>query len=182
MWFNLILVITLFWGMFSPGLRQGYALTLNPATVFYVLVQTETGFNLDTDYHEFERRSGITCDISRPYEIRRCDIDMESIARLFATIPVLEYVEWLPDSVHWNAWDWDLMELKPGGYTPIVLMAELRGWDGSYADAWYLACSIIPDDTVKTVCVTRYRFGHFNYVLVPTDSIQAILDYLDALG
>ena len=177
----LFLVVLLFQALPVSARQQPMALRFNPKDIFYLWAQTETDLNKDTDYREFEWRDGVTCDLSRPPDTRRCDLNIVDIAGWFAAIPALEYVSRLPPSVQWDGWDWERMQPKPGGYTPVVLMASLKGYDGEQAGQWFIACSIVPDDPDKAVCEVAYRFGHFNYVLVPADRILQIVEALKAL-
>jgi hypothetical protein len=161
------------------------------------VVEITLQFDDSVDYHEFvymDGQSGV-CDLSRPPQARRCQFDLSALAWEFREIEIVKHVAEVPDSVNWEGWDWDTMALKPGGYTPVALAAEIREWnpDTGRARRWWLACSLLPDMPNLAVCqetdqiedgpdaaAFQLNYGYNRrFTIVRADGLLAIREALD---
>jgi hypothetical protein len=95
--------------------------TMKSEYVYELTIQADDG----ADYHQYAYVSDVLgfCDMSRPAAVRECHVDISAIARMFRHLTVVRSEPGLPSSVQWEAWDWQTMTLKEGGYTPVVLSA-----------------------------------------------------------
>lgn len=153
---------------------------LNPPDVFELWAQWDNGAN----YVELIRQpDGATYDRARPAAAQPQAVDLTALAGQLAAVPALEYVPAMPASVHWNAWDWQQMETKPGGYTEICLVARARTHDPTddTARIWWAACSLIPDQPGRAVCVRYDRMDHHNIIIAPAADVLAFIERVKAL-
>ncbi len=168
---------------------------IKPNLVFALSLQLDNG----ADYHQYvyvDDQQGF-CDLSRPVNSRECQIDLIRIIHQFKRVAVIRHAAVLPTSVQWNAWDWDTMTLREGGYTPVVMAAEIREWESESDEVhhWWVACSVIPDTPTLAVCreadivdptadvivsETTTISSLKDYVIVGADELLAISDVVGA--
>ena len=143
--------------------------------VWLARVQVDDG----RDTRLYQQSSVGWCDVSRPPDVRVCGIDVPALLQLL-DMPVLEYVPSLPKSVAWTAWDWQTMTTKPGGYTPVALVVDLRAYDvaSDTADLLYLACSRIPLEPQHGACYIGDRLDHGNYVVVRWSDLAQVIEWV----
>jgi len=149
-----------------------------PSQVFEITVQVDDG----RDYHQYVlMEDGSVCDFSRPLAYRRCNIDLIQIADKLLDISVIEYTPTLPHSVQWNAWDWEEMKTKPGGYTPVILWVDVRQYNPATDEAkqWRMACSIVPDDPELAACAVFNRYDHFNYITTEASQVVSFVEMVN---
>lgn len=146
--------------------------TMKPEYVYELTIQADDG----ADYHQYAYVSEALdfCDVSRPAAVRECHVDIGAIARMFRHLTVVRSEPGLPSTVQWEAWDWQTMTLREGGYTPVVLSAEFNEWDAETEQThhWWLACSLLPDNDRLAVC------EEVDYVAVWSDQIINV-DFAD---
>jgi hypothetical protein len=125
---------------------------MNPEHVFQISILPNQG----ADYRQFTYVSDKlgACDLSRPPQVRECHVDLFTLARQFRHVDIVKSVPSVPASIRWEAWDWETMSMKPDGYTPIMLAAEIKEWDAenNRGHQWWLACSMLPDNPQLAVC------------------------------
>jgi hypothetical protein len=152
---------------------------LNPHHVFELWLQLAS-----LSYRQLVRQpDGTVRDLARPDDAQPLDVSIVALAEQLAAIPALEYAPSMPASVNWNAWDWQQMETKPGGYTEICLVARARTHDPTddTARIWWAACSLIPDQPGRAVCVRYDRMDHHNIIIAPAADVLAFIERVKAL-
>lgn len=152
---------------------------LNPYHVFELWVQLA-----DLDYRQFMRQpDGTVVDESRPPEAQPQGVSLVALAEQLAAIPVLEYVQHMPEKVNWNAWDWQAMALKKGGYTEVCLVVRIRTHnpEEDKARIWWAACSFIPDQPERAVFVRYDRLDHNNIIIAPAADVLAFIEQIEEL-
>lgn len=152
---------------------------LNPHHVFELWLQLAS-----LSYRQLVRQpDGTVRDLARPDDAQPLDVSIVALAEQLAAIPALEYAPSMPASVNWNAWDWQQMETKPGGYTEICLVARARTHDPTddTARIWWAACSLIPDQPGRAVCVRYDRMDHHNIIIAPAADVLACIERVKAL-
>jgi len=152
---------------------------LNPHHVFELWLQLAS-----LSYRQLVRQpDGTVRDLARPDDAPPLDVSIVALAEQLAAIPALEYAPSMPASVNWNAWDWQQMETKPGGYTEICLVARARTHDPTddTARIWWAACSLIPDQPGRAVCVRYDRMDHHNIIIAPAADVLAFIERVKAL-
>lgn len=152
---------------------------LNPHHVFELWLQLAS-----LSYRQLVRQpDGTVRDLARPDDAQPLDVSIVALAEQLAAIPALEYAPSMPASVNWNAWDWQTMKQKPGGYTEICLVARARTHDPTddTARIWWAACSLIPDQPGRAVCVRYDRMDHHNIIIAPAADVLAFIERVKAL-
>jgi len=152
---------------------------LNPHHVFELWLQLAS-----LSYRQLVRQpDGTVRDLARPDDAQPLDVSIVALAEQLAAIPALEYAPSMPASVNWNAWDWQQMETKPGGYTEICLVVRARTHDPTddTARIWWAACSLIPDQPGRAVFVRYDRMDHHNIIIAPADDVLAFTERVKAL-
>jgi hypothetical protein len=72
------------------------------------------------------------------------------------------------------------MTLKEGGYTPVVLSAEIKEWDAENEQThhWWLTCSILPDNDKRAACrEVNYVDQGSNQIINVDFADQAEIEY-----
>lgn len=152
---------------------------VRPDLVFELVLQFDDG----ADYRHYayiDVQQGV-CDLSRPVNRRECQIDLIKIIHQFKRVAVINHVTELPSTVQWKSWDWNTMTSKEGGYTPIILAAEIKEWEpeSNRVRHWWLACSVIPDTPTLAVCREVDIVDPTDDALVrETVTIGSIMDYV----
>jgi hypothetical protein len=152
---------------------------LNPRHVFELWLQLAS-----LNYRQLVRQpDGSVLDLARPAEAQPKGVSLVALAEQLAAIPALEYVPTMPATVNWNAWDWQKMETKPGGYTEICLVVRVRthGPVEDRARIWWAACSLIPDQPGRAVFVRYDRMDHHNIIIAPADDVLAFVERIRTL-
>jgi hypothetical protein len=152
--------------------------TMKPDYVYELAVQADDG----ADYHQYGYVNDALgfCDLSRPAAVRECHVNLSAIARMFRRITVVKSEPALPSTVQWDAWDWQTMTLKEGGYTPVILSAEFNEWDAEHEQTrhWWLACSILPDNANLAVCEEVHYTASWSDQIINVDfADQAETEY-----
>lgn len=152
---------------------------LNPCHVFELWLQLAS-----LNYRQLVRQPDNTVrDLVRPDGARPGSVSLVALAEQLAAIPALEYAPAMPASVNWNAWDWQKMTQKPGGYTEICLVVRARTHDPvtDTARIWWAACSLIPDQPGRAIFVRYDRMDHNNIIIAPADDVLAFCERVKAL-
>lgn len=147
-------------------------LHVKPDYVWDITLEIDDG----ADYVQFvylgEELGG--CDMSRPANVRECQVDVASLARQFRKARFVDFVDELPPSVNWDAWNWDKMTMDDGGYTPVFLSATIKEWDpeAEQTTVWWVSCSVVPDERRHAIC----QETHFVEDPTVTDTVRTGLD------
>lgn len=152
---------------------------LNPHHVFELWLQLAS-----LSYRQLVRQpDGTVRDLARPDDAQPLDVSIVALAEQLAALPALDYAPTMPASVHWNAWDWQTMKQKPGGYTDVCLVVLVRAHDPASHNAlrWWAACSLIPDQPGRAVVVRYDRMDHHNIIIAPADDVLAFIERVKAL-
>ncbi len=175
-----LLVGELLFGLPSSVQATGNNLlhALKPQFVYELTIQADDG----ADYHQYAFVSDTLgfCDMSRPAAVRECHVDPSAIARMFRLITVVRSESALPPSIQWDAWDWETMTMKEGGYTPVVLSADIKEWDAENEQTrhWWLTCSILPDNDKLAACrEVNYVDRGSNQIINVDFADQAEIEY-----
>lgn len=153
---------------------------LNPSDVFELWAQWGNGAN----YVELVRQpDGTVYDRARPADAQPQGVSLAALAGQLAALPALDYAPTMPASVNWNAWDWQTMKQKPGGYTDVCLVVLVRAHDPASHNAlrWWAACSLIPDQPGRAVVVRYDRMDHNNIIIAPADAVLAFIERIRTL-
>jgi hypothetical protein len=173
---QLLFVFILILVLVKPVQAQSSILNgINPNDVFELIIQ----YNDGQDYHHYKFVEGENsiCDVSRPENIRTCNINLSGYISLWAKIPIYQYIENMPDSINWNAWNWDTFSSDLGGYTPVVVAMEIRAYDPETdrAKRYWFSASFDPANPYQAAGLVSNRIDHFNYILVDAVLLQQMV-------
>jgi hypothetical protein len=152
---------------------------LNPYHCFELWVQVAS-----LNYVQLMRQPDDTVlDYARPAWAQPVNASVVYLAEQLAAIPVLDYLPDRPASVNWDAWDWQAMRTKPGGYTEVNLVVRARTYhpETKVARVWWVAGSIIPDEPDKEIFYRADRLDHFNWMTAPADDVLAFIERIQTL-
>ncbi len=138
---------------------------MNPEDVFEISLALENGTVLH-HYVYMNEESGV-CDVAQPEEQRPCHVDLKALATQFENITVVQFVQFLPESIHWSGPD----------TTPIVVASEIKAWnaESNQAYRWKVACSVLNDQSALALCARLDRLDHFNYALVAANQLASLV-------